>query len=252
MPTLPVAHLFCGSRGLLGLISAVKIRLLPRPSASRSLFLTFPTEIEAIQASSSILASGLTPAALEILDRDAAAACKLYAQPCLYLSLSGPPPLLEDQLERLKRLFNSASLAPLSGQENDTFLSLYSVWQIRLQAAGPASLYTRLACPQDSLPSFILNLEEISQANNIEYAFSINAGLAYIKLLLFAANEKGLAHARKELFTLELMLNGKMASEGDAQLAPEAWREYHAEDMRLSRDLAAVFDPHRLFSASLF
>jgi glycolate oxidase len=58
-----------GSEGLLGIVTEVVVKILRRPQATRTIFATFPTTDEASAAVSSIIASGIVPAAIEMMDR---------------------------------------------------------------------------------------------------------------------------------------------------------------------------------------
>lgn len=58
-----------GSEGLLAIVTEVVVKILRRPQATRTIFATFPTTDEASEAVSSIIASGIVPAAIEMMDR---------------------------------------------------------------------------------------------------------------------------------------------------------------------------------------
>jgi glycolate oxidase len=60
---------FVGSEGLLGIVTEVVVKILRRPQATRTIFATFPTTDEASAAVSSIIASGIVPAAIEMMDQ---------------------------------------------------------------------------------------------------------------------------------------------------------------------------------------
>jgi len=63
-----LVHLFVGSEGTLGVITEATVRLAPLPDQFSAVIASFATVDEAARAVSSILGSGLTPAALEFLD----------------------------------------------------------------------------------------------------------------------------------------------------------------------------------------
>ncbi len=58
-----------GSEGLLGIVTEVTVRLLRRPQATRTIFATFPSTDEAGAAVSAIIAAGIVPAAIEMMDQ---------------------------------------------------------------------------------------------------------------------------------------------------------------------------------------
>jgi glycolate oxidase len=65
-----------GSEGMLGIVTEVTLRLLRKPEATRTFFATFPSTDEAGEAVSRIIAAGILPAAIEMMDRLAIEAAK--------------------------------------------------------------------------------------------------------------------------------------------------------------------------------
>src|SRR5687767_5434556 len=57
-----------GSEGLLGIVTEVTLRLLRKPQTTRTFFATFPSTDEAGNAVSGIIAAGILPAAIEMMD----------------------------------------------------------------------------------------------------------------------------------------------------------------------------------------
>jgi len=58
-----------GSEGLLGIVTEVVVRFLRKPQATRTVFATFPSTDEAGEAVSRIIAAGIVPAAIEMMDQ---------------------------------------------------------------------------------------------------------------------------------------------------------------------------------------
>ena len=65
-----------GSEGLLGIVTEVTLRLLRKPEITRTFFATFPSTDEAGNAVSGIIAAGILPAAIGMMDRLAIVAAK--------------------------------------------------------------------------------------------------------------------------------------------------------------------------------
>ena len=65
-----------GSEGTLGVVVEVTLRILRKPEATRTFFATFPSTDEAGNAVSKIIAAGIVPAAIEMMDRLAIQAIK--------------------------------------------------------------------------------------------------------------------------------------------------------------------------------
>jgi glycolate oxidase len=75
-PGYDLAGVVVGSEGTLGIVTEVVLRLMRKPQATRTFFATFPSTDEAGHAVSSIIASGIVPAAIEMMDRLAIVAAR--------------------------------------------------------------------------------------------------------------------------------------------------------------------------------
>ena len=75
-PGYDLLGVLVGSEGMLGIVTEVVVRLLRKPQATRTFFATFPSTDEAGNAVSAIIASGIVPAAIEMMDRLAIVAAK--------------------------------------------------------------------------------------------------------------------------------------------------------------------------------
>ncbi|HEX9576634.1 MAG TPA: FAD-linked oxidase C-terminal domain-containing protein [Myxococcales bacterium] len=75
-PGYDLLGVIVGSEGLLGIVTEVVLRILRKPEATRTFFATFPSTDEAGTAVSAIIASGIVPAAIEMMDRLAIVAAK--------------------------------------------------------------------------------------------------------------------------------------------------------------------------------
>ena len=68
-PGYDLMGLLVGSEGMLGIVTEVVLKILRKPEATRTFFATFPSTTEAGNAVSGIIASGIVPAAIEMMDR---------------------------------------------------------------------------------------------------------------------------------------------------------------------------------------
>src|SRR5437763_3780371 len=75
-PGYDLTGVVVGSEGLLGIVTEVVLRILRKAEATRTFFATFPSTTEAGNAVSAIIASGIVPAATEMMDTLAIVAAK--------------------------------------------------------------------------------------------------------------------------------------------------------------------------------
>ena len=70
--------LMTGSEGLLGVVTEVTVRLLRKPSTARAVLLGFPTEAGAADCVAAVIASGIIPGGMEMMDKDAVKCAEAY------------------------------------------------------------------------------------------------------------------------------------------------------------------------------
>src|SRR4029079_15351886 len=88
-----------GSEGLLGVLTAVTLRILKKPEAARAMLIGFPSSEDAGECVSRIIGSGIIPGGMEIMDGPAIAAVEefvhagypLDVEALLIVELDGPP-----------------------------------------------------------------------------------------------------------------------------------------------------------------
>jgi glycolate oxidase len=115
-PGYDLLALMTGSEGLLGIITEVTVRLLPQPQAVRLLMAAFDDTAEAAEAVSRIIAAGIIPAGLEMMDRLAIRAADEFVQAgypldvdaILLCELDGQIDDVEEQLARVQHLLQQA------------------------------------------------------------------------------------------------------------------------------------------------
>ncbi|WP_184195319.1 FAD-linked oxidase C-terminal domain-containing protein [Polymorphobacter multimanifer] len=77
-PGYDLLGLVCGSEGMLGVVTEVTVRILPRPPHQRAMLIGFPAVEAAGECVASIIGCGIIPAALEIMDRPAIHAAEAF------------------------------------------------------------------------------------------------------------------------------------------------------------------------------
>src|SRR4029078_11465106 len=101
--------LMTGSEGLLGVVTEVTVRLLRKPSTTPAVLLGFPSEGGAADCVAAVIASGIIPGGMEMMDKDAiqcaetsvGAAYPLDAEGLLIVNLDGPPVEVDYLVERV-------------------------------------------------------------------------------------------------------------------------------------------------------
>jgi glycolate oxidase len=186
------AGLLCGSEGTLGIITKIWCRLAPRPAAFRTALAIFDSTHNACLAVAAIIASGITPAALEMMDGPMIQIVEdafhlgfpKTAQALLVIEVDGPAsadagPLDEDlaQVEALCKSHNAASVETSRDPARRAAL-----WSARKRAFGAIgrispSYCTQDACvPRSKLPDVIAEITRICHRHRLRATNVFHAG----------------------------------------------------------------------------
>src|SRR5436309_13288438 len=69
-----------GSEGLLGVLTEVIVRILPKPTTARALLIGFPTTEDAANCVAEVIGAGIIPAGMEMMDRPAIHAAEAFVK----------------------------------------------------------------------------------------------------------------------------------------------------------------------------
>ena len=115
-PGYDLLALLTGSEGLLAVVTEVTVRLIPRPECARVVLAVFDSLPEAGQAVADVIASGIVPAGLEMMDRPTIAAVEpfvhagypLDAEAILLCECDGTAHEVEEEILRVEALLSRA------------------------------------------------------------------------------------------------------------------------------------------------
>jgi len=126
-PGLDLLALTIGSEGLLMIVTEVTVKLIPRPPCAQLVMASFADVHSAGNAVAAVIATGIIPAALEMMDRQATAAVEpfahagydLTAAAILLVESDGTPEEVADQVREIEQVLRSAGASTLrvSGSE---------------------------------------------------------------------------------------------------------------------------------------
>ena len=120
-PGLDLLALSIGSEGLLMIVTEVTVRLIPRPPCAQLVVASFATVHGAADAVAAVIAAGIIPAALELMDRKATVAVEpfvhagydLDAAAILLVESDGTAEEVADQVQEIERVLRGAHASAL-------------------------------------------------------------------------------------------------------------------------------------------
>jgi glycolate oxidase len=115
-PGYDLLALLTGSEGLLAVVTEVTVRLIPKPDCARVVLAIFDDLAKAGQAVADVIAAGIIPAGLEMMDRPTIAAVEpfvhagypLDAEAILLCESDGTPAEVADEVERMEAVLRDA------------------------------------------------------------------------------------------------------------------------------------------------
>jgi glycolate oxidase len=193
-----------GSEGLLGVITEVTVRLLKRPETARAVLLGFPSSESAGDCVAAIIAAGIIPGGMEMMDRPAIHAAEAFVhagypldvEALLIVELDGPAAEVDELIAAVETIARGkgAVYARLSQSEEERS----QFWAGR-KAAFPAvgRLSPDYFCmdgtiPRKRLPFVLTRMTEMSAKHGLRVANVFHAGDGNLHpLILYDANRPG-------------------------------------------------------------
>jgi glycolate oxidase len=196
--------LMTGSEGLLGVITEVTVRILPRPETARALLLGFPSNESAGACVGHIIGAGITPAGLEMMDKPAANAAEAYchpgypadAQAILIVELDGIGAEVDHLVGKVRALAEEAGATSIRASENEEERMRF--WAGRKNAfpavgrISPDYFCMDGTIPRGRLPEVLNRMREMSNRFGLRVANVFHAGDGNLHpLILYDANVPG-------------------------------------------------------------
>src|SRR6266705_2058575 len=169
-----------GSEGTFGLVTAVTVRLLHTAEAVQTILASFGSIEEASEAVSAIIAAGIIPAALEMLDElmiraineGTGAGYPKDAGAVLLIELDGPRAEVEAQAQRVVAICRERGALDVRVARDEAERAL--LWKGRKEAAGavcrlaPAYLLQDAVVPRSRLPEIMRELAVIAARHRVQ------------------------------------------------------------------------------------
>jgi glycolate oxidase FAD binding subunit len=171
-----MTKLFVGSLGILGLITEVTFRLLPRPETQSLVILPLRSWAEAKITIARILDSYLQPLALEIVSRGSG------ETPYLLAGFAGHPAAVERSVREVRQIHGGPAEAVLADEDAE---ELYEA----LAASGPAggaarTVGTRASVPLSQVTELIQTAEGVAERLGLALSFRGSAARGVVDLFL--------------------------------------------------------------------
>jgi FAD/FMN-containing dehydrogenase/Fe-S oxidoreductase len=272
-----LSRLICGAEGTLGIITEIKLNLVPIPPKTALALIHFDSLKEALSSVSVILES--EPSTVELLDNLGLTLCRNVPQYARLLQtfIEGQPDCifitefygnseneLQSKIENLKTILKrekvgigvSVAIDP-QAQKN--------VWTVRKAGLGllmsikgdhkPIPFIEDAAVPVEHLSEYVNNIEQFCNdlGTDVAYYAHASAGCLHIRPIVNTKTAAEIAKLPKIVdFTVDLLhgYGGSLSSEhGDGRARSWANERFFGPELyKLYQDIKTTFDPHNILN----
>lgn len=256
-----------GSEGMLAVVTEVTVKLIPKPQLARCIMASFDDVRKAGDAVAAVIAAGIIPAGLEMMDKPMTAAVEdfvkagydLTAEAILLCESDGTPEEVEEEIARMSEVLRAAGATALSvSQSEEERLRFWSGRKNAFPASGrisPDYMCMDSTIPRKRLADILLAIQEMEKKYQLRCANVFHAGDGNLHpLILFDANDADELH-RCELFGADILetsvaMGGTVTGEHGVGVEKlnSMCTQFTTEENQQMFALKAAFDPAGLLN----
>jgi glycolate oxidase len=266
-PGLDLLSLVIGSEGMLGIITEVSVKLIPKPHLAQVIMASFDDIEKAGNAVAQIIANGIIPAGLEMMDKTSVrmvepfvhAGYDINAEAILLCESDGNPEEVGEEMARISQILNEAGATSLRVSFDEAErLKLWSGRKNAFPAAGrisPDYYCVDGTIPRKHLAQVLKTITNMSVKYDLACANVFHAGDGNLHpLILFDANTPG-AFEKAEAFGAEIL---RLCVESGGTITGEhgvgiekldgMCVQFSAEELQCFHAVKQAFDPYNLLN----
>jgi glycolate oxidase len=263
-PGYDLAGVFVGSEGTLGIATKIILRIVKRPECIRTLLAAFPSTNEAGAAVSGIIAAGMLPAAIEMMDNLAIQAAEAAVHPnypncggLLLVELDGPVAEVESLMIHVDEICRSNGASEIRMAQSDAERALF--WKGRKSAfaavgrISPNYIVQDGVIPRTALPQVMDEIARLSQEAGLRVANVFHAGDGNLHPLVLydrriPGQEKAAETLSYKILELCIAAGGSITGEhGVGEEKKSMMSKMFAEpDLDTMQRVRCAFDPFQL------
>jgi len=261
-PGYDLTGLVVGSEGTFGVVTRAVLRLVRTPEATRTLLAVFDSVEAASEAVSGVIAAGIVPAALELMDRIIIAAVEAAygvglptdAGAVLLIELDGPAVGLDPQVERVRGVCGAHRAREIRVARDERERA--ALWRARKRAFGAVGRLAPNYCTQDGVvprtrvPDILRRIAAAAERHRLRIGNVFHAGDGNIHpILLFderdADEVRRVLAAGREILEACVEMGGSLTGEHGIGVEKIGQMPllFGPDDLRAMVALRHVFDP---------
>lgn len=266
-PGFDLLALFTGSEGMLGVVTEITVKLLPKPETAKVLMASFDDIEKAGRAVGDIIAAGIIPGGLEMMDRLAIKAAEdflhagypLDVEAILLCELDGVEADVDDDCATVREVLTHSGAVKIQQARDDAERAIF--WAGRKNAfpavgrMSPDYYCMDGTIPRRELPRVLKGIAELSEQSGLLVANVFHAGDGNMHpLILFDANKEGeLALAEEvggKILELCVAAGGSITGEHGVgrEKINQMCSQFQADELTFFHNVKAAFDAQRLLN----
>ena len=262
-----LTRLMIGSEGTLGIITRIRLKLLPKPEDVKTMLVMFESALAAARTVSAIIKGKVIPRTLEFMDKGAVTAVEEYlraglpteAGALLLIETDGSPETAEREMARIRDICaeNGSVRMEVAGSEEER----ETLWKVRRSISPailrikPSKINEDVTVPRSRIPDLMERLSELSSRVGLPI---INFGHAgdgniHVNVMTDKENAEEYERAKKavdEVFGICLELGGTLSGEHGIGLSKAAYieSEIGSVGVEITKRIKGVFDPNNILN----
>jgi glycolate oxidase subunit GlcD len=267
-PEYDLCGLITGSEGMLALFTSITVRLRRNPPGVKTMLAIFDTSEQAVTAVSAVIAAGLVPATMEMMDQKITRMIEPYAQAglpldagaILIIEVDGYPESLDRQIEEIARILRQQAVREMRFAHNEE--ERYRIWLARKSMAGgltrlaPAYYTVDITVPRSLLTEMLVEVDAICERYEVRTGHVMHAGDGNLHPMLLIPNPddhalvKRIMTAGKEIVQCCVEKNGSLTGEHGVGIEKREYMSlmHNVAELMAMWDVKQAFDPQNIFN----
>jgi len=264
---LSLKDIFIGSEGILGVITKILLKLVPKPAARQTLLATFDSLETAAHCVADIIAHPVIPCTLEFLDKTTLCAVEDFAKAGLprdaealvLMETDGHPAQVAEEAAAMARIARDAGAIDVktaaSEAEGTALATARRSAFSALARIRPTTILEDVTVPRSELPALVRAIQASSQKHRVRVGVFGHFGDGNVHPTFLTDERNTEEMHRVELAMREVMeatvrLGGTITGEHGIGLAKKQFlpMQFGEADMRLLATIKAALDPKRILN----
>ncbi len=266
-PGYDLLALMTGSEGMLGIVTEITVKLLPRPERAQVVMAAFDDIQKAGDAVASVIGAGIIPAGMEMMDKLTTHAVEEYvhagynleAEAILLCESDGTEEEVANEIQHINEIMKKNNAVDIKTSRNETERLKY--WAGR-KAAFPAAgrISPDYYCmdgtiPRRNLARVLVGIEKLSKEYGLRCMNVFHAGDGNLHpLILYDANEPGELKKTEEfgaeILEMCIQVGGTITGEHGVGIEKinQMCSQFETKELEIFHAVKSAFDPDRLLN----